>query len=361
MEASPRYAKRPRDASDDRRGGLTAYSDVELRVTLGDMDLEDAFRVTLPASYSGASLGELLDRTFCEDEAGRARVRSGFDLTENPDLPEMYEALVDVFNGWRDGRFSLRLFVNHGPEAGRLDPVGDHIRSGFAGGPLLDLIIEQRNTPLDYAVRRGHWPGKKQLLEWLSDSALLYSMDRHGLEPRVEPATELDRRLLPVAEKLRDTGVLRPSAQTGSFEITAEGRQVLADMIAETESYLALYDIYEDVRSLDRSGPVEFGTGHGEDLRVQVYEAEGLDPLRVVFLLLLYDGTLDSYEGDWREAIQSERFYDHVLAPVVDRPEADDALIESIIESGLTYLAERDEESAATARRRELLARAGAR
>ena len=98
----------------------------------------------------------------------------------------------------------------------------------------------------------------------------------------------------------------------------------------------------------------------GEGGLAAVYEAEGLDPLRVVFLLLLYNGTLDSYEGDWREAIQREEFYDEVLAPIVDRPEVDGATIDSIIESGLTYLAERDEESTATARRRELLARARA-
>ena len=109
----------------------------------------------------GLSLGELLDRAFSEDEAGQRHVRASFDLRENPDLPEMYEALVDVFSGWRGGRFSLRLFVNHGPEVGRSDAVGGHLRNdrpgakGAAGVPLLDLIIEQRYTPLDYAVRRG--------------------------------------------------------------------------------------------------------------------------------------------------------------------------------------------------------------
>lgn len=368
MEASPRYAKRLSDAgaSDVPRVDLTAISAVELQVTLGDMDLEDAFRVTLPPSYARTSLGELLDRAFSEDEAGQRHVRASFDLRENPDLPEMYDALVDVFSGWRGGRFSLRLFVNHGPEVGRSDAVGGHLRNdrpgakGAAGVPLLDLIIEQRYTPLDYAVRRGFWPGKQQLLDWLRASTLLYFLDKHELELRAEPAAELDRRLLPAAEYLRDMGALRPSTPTGSFEITIEGRQVLADLIAETESYLDLYDIYRDARFRDRSGPVEFGTGHGEDLRVQVYEAEGLDPLRVVFLLLLYNGTLDSYESDWREAIQREEFYDETLAPVVDRPEVEGAMMDSIIESGLTYLAERDEESAAVARRRELLARARA-
>ena len=53
-------------------------------------------------------------------------------------------------------------------------------------------------------------------------------------------------------------------------------------------------------------------------------------------------------------------FYDEVLAPVVDHPEVEGDMIDSIIESGLTYLAERDEESAAAARRREVLARARA-
>ena len=62
-------------------------------------------------------------------------------------------------------------------------------------------------------------------------------------------------------------------------------------MVVEAESYIDRFDLFSDTL-LEPDEEVEFGTGVGEDLRVQVYGSEGVDPVRAVFLLLLYD--LDS-------------------------------------------------------------------
>ena len=77
---------------------------------------------------------------------------------------------------------------------------------------------------------------------------------------------------------------------------------------------------------------MEFGTGRGVDLRVEAFMAEGLDPIRTVFLLRLYDGTLDARLRDWAEVIESEDFYEAVLEPVVNRDGADPAAMELAIE-----------------------------
>jgi hypothetical protein len=359
----PRYTKRLQ-ADTALEGEPGPDGSIELQVTLGDMGLEDAFRVTLPPAYARLRLGELFDQVFREDAPQEARIRQGFNLKENPDLPEMYDALIEVFRDWRGGRCTLRFYVNHGPEMELSDEVGRHLvvrRPGGRGespGGLLDLVIEQRYRALEYAVDRGFGEGVQQLLEWLQARTLLYFMDRHGFSLEADPGPEVDRRLLPIALGLCELNIVAPSQEKGTFEITREGRRALADMIAEVESNITHYDVFGDVVYDRKTGTVEFDTGRGDDLRVQVYEVEGLDPVRTLFLHLLYDGSLDSLPTDWRDAIHDREFFEGLLSPVVDRDEIDADLMEQIIESGLAQVEEREEESNRAARRRELLARA---
>ena len=91
-------------------------------------------------------------------------------------------------------------------------------------------------------------------------------------------------------------------------------------MIAEAESYVGTYDIFSDVLPGSSAGPHRFGTGRGIDLRVPVYEAEGIDPLRAVFLLRVYDSSLEEAAGDdWKRAATDPGFYRDILVPR-DRP-----------------------------------------
>jgi hypothetical protein len=116
---------------------------------------------------------------------------------------------------------------------------------------------------------------------------------------------------------------------------------VIGELITEAESYIDRYDMFRDV--VYDADPIEFGTGFGEDLRVQVYMREDLDPVRLVFLLQLYDCTLDAYAKTWREEIHREDFFDEILRPVLDRQHLDDELLDSVIESGYAYLEEQAE------------------
>ena len=352
MSDRAKYTKGPPDPASETVPGDKAP--LKLRVTLGDMALEDAFSVALPASHARLTVEELLDRVFPALELGRTEIRGLVDPRANPDAPEMYDALAEMFDAQRSGRCALRLFANHGPEMSPSDLVAQHLR---AGG-LLDLVIEQRYTPVEYAVRTGYAESEARLLEWLQARALLYFLDAHSLELSEEPESEADRRLLPIANHLRDDGLVALSDETGVYEITDEGAEALANMVAETESHVDRYDVFGDTLYDRESGAVRFETGSGEDLRAPVYEAEGLDPVRVVFLLALYDSTLDTLPYDWRDAIQDQAFFDELLAPTVDHPTVDGALLEEIIESGLAYVEERAEESQRQATQCELLSRA---
>ena len=356
MMATPKYAKTLEDDPDDRvplESAPLSETPVTLQVTLGEMDLEDAFRVTLPAMNVRTGVGGFLEQVFGDDASAQDVIRASFDLKDNPDLPEMYDAVFGVFEDWRNGRCSLHFFANHGPEVALSDELGQHLRVGSETDALLDLVIEQRYRPLDYAVEHGYAESKEDLLQWLQTRTLLYYLDRDKFKLEIDPKSEADRRLLPIAHRLSESDLIAPSQETRSFEITPEGRQVLANMIEETETHLDRYEVFKDVLYDVESGSASFGSGRGQDLRAPVYEAEGLDPLRTVFLLLLYDWGLDGDQSDWRESINDGEFYDYTLASVVDHQNVDEADLESIIESGFAYAEERQEQSRRLAAQRQ--------
>ena len=367
MDDRAKYTKGPKShalGSAPGEGATELDAPFDLRVTLGDMALEDAFRVTLPASFARLNIEELLERIFGGEGPSRPPDQVTLDLRKNPDAPEMYDALVEVFRGRYSGRNTLRTFVNHGPEMEPTDAVLPHLRARApsprdgAAGAVLDVVIEQRYTPLDYAVAKGHAESVAELLKWLRAHTLLYYLDAHRFKLEVDPKSQLDRRLLPIARYLRDRGLVAPSTKTEAFAITDEGRQALAGMIAETESHIDRYDIFGDVLYDAESAAVSFDTGRGEDLRVTVYEAEGLDPLRAVFLLALNDAVLDNLPYDWREAVHQQAFYAELLTPAVDHPSLDEDQVETIIESGFAYVEEGEEQSRRLASQRQLLSRA---
>jgi hypothetical protein len=88
-----------------------------------------------------------------------------------------------------------------------------------------------------------------------------------------------------------------------------------------------------------------------------VFIAEGLDPIRTVFLLRLYDGTLDIFSSTWRERIKDENFFDEILEPVVNRQNVDEALLDRIIGAGYVYLEERHQAARESAEREEIIQR----
>ena len=337
----------------------------ELQIHLRGMRSEDALEVVLPAEYARLRIGELIESVFPEDEGGRSQVEDMFDLRENPDLPEIYAALVDVFGEWRTRRCALRFTVNHGSEVELSDLTAEWLtvtcpKQDDPGRPTLSLAVAQEYPSLEHAIEEGYWDDKGELMEWLQSQTLLYFIDKHDFKLSAAPSQEMEQQLLPIAEALRANQILSISEGTGYFDITRHGRRFIGSQIAETESYINRYDIFKDVDYDVDALAVEFGTDHGEDLRVQVFISEGLDPVRVVFLLRLYDGTLDEFIPSWGCQIHDMKFYDEILEPLMNRQRADDGLIERIIESGYTYIDERAEEKRELLSSQEILHKATA-
>ena len=322
----------------------------ELQITLGDMDMEDAFRIVLPPRMSQLTVRALLDEVFSEDENAQTEFLSALDVRANPDLPEMYEELLDIFDEWRRGDCTLRFFTSDGPELRLEDRVAAHLSirrtegETVVGDPALHLVIYQT---YDVLGRFAEWGGAEgELLKWLQRHTLLYFMDRHGFRPPVAPLDEPDMGLVPIAQDLASRDLIAASEEGGGYELTEVGSALIERMIEEAESYIDRFDLFGDVLVDLDSKEMEFGTGYGEDLRVQVYGSEGVDPVRAVFLLRLYDSTLDAYLETWREEVHREEFFNEVLRPVLDNARVEDDLVGLVIESGYAHLEEIAEEAA---------------
>ena len=334
----------------------------ELHVALDGMDPEDGLRIQLPSPSAATSLSDFLDQVFPEDEDQQQQVISLLDVRANPDLPDIYETILDAFDEWRTGRSTLSFQNDANQPLDLADPITNHLQPGDAKIPFtkggaggFHLHIHRHYQPLEYAIRQGFWDTKAELLEWLQTHTLLYVMDKHELRLQVSPPGVVDHALLSIAHLLQAQELIALSPETNTFAITREGRRFIGRLLAETESYIDLYDHFKDTASEEDADMVEFDTGRGADLRVLVFIAEGLDPIRTLFLLRLYDGTLDAFGSTWQELISDESFFAGILEPVVNRQDVEEQLLERIVGAGFVYLEEKHEEARESASREEII------
>ena len=350
--ASPVYAKGPRPES--FKAGAGAAASLRLRISLGDMPLVDAFEVVVPDVDAGSSVGDLLDRVFGAGGVRDEAVFDALDTRRNPDLPEMYADLLDVFADWRDGRCSLRMHRNHGPEIPPNDELGMHL-SGLPESPepLLDVVIEERPTPLEYAADRWYGGDLSALVHRLQEEVMLHLVGRLG-QDLAGSGPSADAGLLSILDRLVEQGAI--ADDDGGYSLTEAGEDRLKLADAEVESSISLYDIFGDVAH--HGDRIELGGGMGADLRVDVYEAEGIDAAETVLQRQLHEGTLDDLEGDWREAILDDELFVELLIDIVDRERVDPDALEEIIEAGFAHVEELQERSDRETRRRRINAQA---
>ena len=311
---------------------------LELRITLGDMPHEDAFWIVVPYSMASRTIGDLLDGLFPDTETAARQVLGMLDTRANPDLPEMYSDLATMLTGWRAGTSRIDLNSSTGEPVSRSDQASARFapRPPTSDSPhpipLLHLIMEHRFLPLDAYAREGG--NRQELLAWMRGCVLVYFLDKHHCRLTVEPVGQSDSHVVTAAGDLRAQGLLVVSPTEEIYEITPAGRAYIGQLMRETESYIRKFDVFNDVIPGNSLRPTEFGTGRGLDLRVQVFVAEGIDAHRAVFLLRMYDGTLDSFEASWQSRMEDEELFDLLLEPVLDFSPVAEEELDRVIEAG---------------------------
>ena len=331
----PRYTKGPPPI---QQQSPTAPYAVQFRVTLGNMALQDAYEVIAPAITSDETLGTLLGQLFTLHLSTRMDKGIMSGSTGDTDSQAMHAELSKMIYDAQAARCSLRFFVNHGPEIDATDLVVPHFRQigSDAYSWQFDLVVEQRFTPLEYAISRGDWSSEPDLVHWLEDSTALLLADAES--PNISEAT---------ARRLVEQGLFELQTPHGPRVVTDAGRVRRYELESEAESYDEQYGIFEEVLYDDEAQVADFGSGSGQDLRSLVYEAEGLDLVRATFLV----GMLGSVD-DALDTQDPQGFFTAMLTPAVDRPYLDNADVEQIIEKGLALV-----ELDAEARQRDIARR----
>jgi hypothetical protein len=109
--------------------------------------------------------------------------------------------------------------------------------------------------------------------------------------------------------------------QKAAYKLTAKGKALHQAQLKEAQDLIRRYDIFGDV-DIDASGTAYFDTGLGKDLRVPVFEVEGVDPFRARFLVGLNDGEFN--DEDLAKVAFDIGWYDKIFAPIELAPTAED-------------------------------------
>jgi hypothetical protein len=134
-------------------------------------------------------------------------------------------------------------------------------------------------------------------------------------------------------------GLVEVDVKQASYRSTPKGKSKHDAIMSEAQDLIKRYDIFCDV-DLDSSGVARFDTGLGKDLRVPVYELEGVDPFRARFLLGLNDGEWDKLE-EWTDVVEDPKWYASIMEPIERAPSVDEigrSKLQSIVEQGKAKL-----------------------
>ncbi len=151
--------------------------------------------------------------------------------------------------------------------------------------------------------------------------------------------TDVDT-LRPVTEEAEAKGLLRFDLSKNTFQATPEGENAYQSLIAEAQELIRRYDLFCDVDLAKGQTEIRFGSGLGQDLRIPIWELNGINPFRARFVLGLNDGEWDAL-GDWPKRIVNPRWFDEIFAPIEDAPTIDNLgrpLCERIFDEGKAEL-----------------------
>jgi len=311
-----------------------------IRITLGDMDLLDAFYIALPADATSLSIEDAIRKhVLCENEEDRDKIRLKLSRDPNPDLLDIYNALLYLYQQAEAGEVTLSYHINNGAsDIQKADPVSLHQQHCSNGDDpnsfysLLDLVLEVYDNldPLSELTREQ----KDAMLEDFRRIFILYLIDRFSYQPANAVKDKVSERSSSMLEYLasEDPGLIRVD---GEYIIAPRGYDLLNSIINEAEFYIDNYDIFGDVY-VKGASEISFNTGYGINLIVPVFSRVGIDPYRAIFIAALYLGSMDYLASDL-DMLFSEAPFRDLFSLIVHSPKEKDIgteLLDRIIQEG---------------------------
>jgi len=273
-----------------------------------------------------------------------------FDEGKNPDSGEIYRLCGRAINDSRSQKCSINFKTGMGA-IGHTDTIDAHIHNG-----ILNLIVNYQYTPFQYAVARSYYETCKKIIDALQTQLMIHYLDRYTHILSNVAGDESHSGLLATANRLVEDDLLEYGEGQEGYEVTETGYRAMEIQVTDTEMMIERYDIFSDVDIDEETSETAFGSAMGLDIRVQVYEAEGIDPIRAVFSRMLYDNGLSrGTDLNLIDALCDKDFFSKSLEPVVNRDEVAATILDDVINDGLTLIEEDMEAREAHERHRRLL------
>lgn len=227
-----------------------------------------------------------------------------------------------IFDQDDQGRF-IREDVNFTANGADLNP----------DAPILRAFVKAQREDIDYmrcdlvvhggllsepqAPSQTQANGQRVSVDELANLMFLHQL---AIGKHVDVTKEIPE-LSGVISRAEKSGLIEIDVKTAGYKLTDLGKRRHDSYIEEAQNLIRKYDIYCDV-DLDSNGTVHFDTDLGQDLRVPVFEKEGIDPFRARFLLGLNDGEWDHLDN-WPELIEDTKWYDQIFRPIETAPSID--------------------------------------
>ena len=323
-------------------------SDFILQVHLAGPSDENDFEMVIALAQRNLSVADLINYLWPPCEGPYSE--SDFDEGKNPDSGEIYRLCGRAISDSRSQKCSISFKTGMGA-IGHTDTIDAHIHNG-----ILNLIVNYQYTPFQYAVARSYYETCKKIIDSLQTQLMIHYLDRYNHILSNLAGDESHSGLFATANRLVEDDLLEYGGGQEGYQITEAGYRAMEVQAADTEMMIERYDIFADVDIDEETSETAFGLARGLDIRVQVYEAEGIDPIRAVFSRMLYDSGVGR-ETDLKliGALCDEEFFSKSIEPVVNRDEVAATILDDVINEGLTLIEEDMEAHEADERHRRLL------
>ena len=299
----------------------------DIRISIGDAPLEEAFYYTIDDSKAVDSTIEKL----LEDYALNPANASKLDVSGYPDLPFIQAELNLYFENARKDILDVDLYVNHAPESGPVDirqKARDYLsvctyHDGSHDYRVLDLVLVATPPELgrfkagDVLRKYGHiylmllLDYKQRQGDAVFNAFLNEQAVKDYLKNKYDSKYKnfiSDMRSLDVRRDIKTASKYSGGEDEPAIQLTEEGRGKVEKYKKACLDVAEQYDCYDSCAI----APPALGVPGGFDVRVQMIEFDGKDIGESVLLRVLEDFGEEYFCGNWADTYEDFSYYNNV-------------------------------------------------